>query len=221
MTKRVMVIAAHPDDETLGCGGALLGHIEDGCSVHWVIATSPVDGFDDAWKKRRVQEIQRVAEAYPMNSVDELGFAAAALEDVAKGRLIEELRAPVMRVRPDIVYLVHGGDVHGDHRVLFDAAIAVFKPFRIGWPHAIYSFECASSTNLASPLTPNAFVAQRYRDISAHIERKLEILSIYESEIPPAPHPRSLDAVRALARYRGTTASLDYAEAFMLVREVC
>jgi LmbE family N-acetylglucosaminyl deacetylase len=216
-----MVISAHPDDETLGCGGALLRHVQEGCSLHWVIATQPSeDRYSAEWRIRRTAEIEAVTAAYPMTSTDELGFPAAGLDATLMGDLIEKIRVAVHRIKPDIIYVVHAGDVHSDHRVVFDATIAVFKPFRIGWPHAIYSFECASSTNLAAPSASNAFLAQYHCDIGDYIERKLEILSIFESEVPPAPHPRSIDSVRALARYRGTSVSLEYAEAFMLIRQI-
>jgi LmbE family N-acetylglucosaminyl deacetylase len=220
MTVRIMVISAHPDDETLGCGGTLLRHANEGASLHWVVATEPNESFDATWRQRRAEEIRKVAAAYPMGSVDELGLPAASLDRVPLSDLIERLRQVVLRVRPDVIYVVHGGDVHGDHAVVFDATMAVFKPFRIGWPHAIFSFECASSTNLAAPRRARPFVAQSFVDIGPYIDRKLEILSIYESEVPPAPHPRSQDAVRALARYRGTTVSFDYAETFELIRQV-
>jgi N-acetylglucosamine malate deacetylase 1 len=221
LTRRVLVISAHPDDETLGSGGALLRHAAEGCSLHWIIATQPTEeSYSAEWRTRRVAEIEAVTAAYPMTSVDELGFPAAGLDSSAMGDLIEKIRVPVHRIKPDIVYVVHAGDVHSDHRVVFDATIAVFKPFRVGWPHAIYSFECASSTNLAAPSIDNTFFAQQFCDVGDFIERKLEILRIYDSEVPAPPHPRSVDAVRALARYRGTSVSLEYAEAFMLIRQV-
>ena len=220
MTKRVLVIGAHADDETLGCGGTLLKHRAQGDEVHWLIATAMWEPmFDSARIARRESEIDAVSRAFGMTKVNCLKLPTARLDSTSLAEVIEPMRESIAASRPDIVYLVHHGDVHGDHRVTFDAAVAALKPFRSERVSAIYGYECASSTNLAPP-TNAPFVPQAYSDITAFIERKLDILALYENEIFDAPHPRSLDAVRALARYRGTSVSVDYAEAFTVVREV-
>lgn len=155
-----------------------------------------------------------------METVSELGLPSTRLDSMSLGAIIEPMREVILRIAPDIVYLVHGGDIHSDHRQTFDAAMAVLKPFKSLRPITIYCYECSSSTNVAAPLARYSFLPQVYCDISEFVERKLEILSIFETEIFPPPHPRSLDAVRALARYRGTTVSVDYAEAYMLIRQM-
>jgi LmbE family N-acetylglucosaminyl deacetylase len=219
--RRVLAIAAHPDDETLGCGGGLLKHAAAGDELHWLIVTSPAEPqFDQGWAARRAQEIVAVSEAYAMETVSELGLPSTRLDSMSLGAIIEPMREVILRIAPDIVYLVHGGDIHSDHRQTFDAAMAVLKPFKSLRPVTIYCYECSSSTNVAAPMARYSFLPQVYCDISEFVERKLEILSIFETEIFPPPHPRSLDAVRALARYRGTTVSVDYAEAYMLIRQM-
>ena len=221
MTSRILAISAHPDDETLGCGGTLLKHADQGDEIHWLIVTAPWEPlFDSQSLVRRQGEIKLVAEAYGMTSTNCLDLPVTKIDALALGEIIEPMRAAIEAVDPDIVYLVHRGDVHSDHRVTFDAAIAVLKPFRAGARTSIYSYECTSSTNMAPPFPQNAFIPQAFGNISGYLERKLEILSLYETEIFEPPHPRSLDAVRALAQYRGASVSVTAAEAFCVIREL-
>ena len=219
MSRRVLAISAHPDDETLGCGGTLLRHRAAGDEVSWLIVTAPwTPLFDEAWIARRQTEIEAVAAAYGMVSVHRLDLPTTRLDGLPLTEVMTPMEKAIDAVDPDLVYVVHRGDVHSDHRVVFDAAVAVLKPFRRRRQATIHAYECPSSTNLAPPSADRAFLPQVYCDISGEIERKLEILALYESEVLPAPHPRSLEAVRALARYRGSAVAVDHAEAFMVVR---
>ena len=221
VTRSILAISAHPDDETLGCGGGLLRHQSLGDELHWLVVTDPWPPmFEKDWIKQRELEIEAVAKAYGMSSCHRAGLQATKLDSVSLGAVIQSIRRVLDEVQPDIIYVVHRGDVHSDHRVTFDATIAATKPFRSKRSTSIFSYECPSSTNMAAPLVGNVFLPQVYCDVSNFIEQKLEILSIYESEVFPPPHPRSLDAVRALARYRGSTISADYAESYSLIRDV-
>jgi LmbE family N-acetylglucosaminyl deacetylase len=219
----ILVIAAHPDDETLGCGGTLLKHIAAGDKVSWIIATGP---YRPKWSSEIIAEksaeIEQVAAAYPMEDCFRLGFPAAGLETVPFPEIMQEIVSIAESVQPEMVYVVHGGDVHGDHRTLFSAAASVFKPFylsRYGTKRFL-CFETLSSTdsspsNAAMPFVPNVFSL-----ITPYLERKLEILSLYRSEIQPDPLPRGLSAVRAQARLRGATIGVEYAEALCSVWDV-
>lgn len=221
MSGRVLVISAHADDETLGCGGTLLKHRAVGDKIDWLVVTAPWKPmFDDAFLVRRKEQVAAVSKAYGMARVTELGLPAARLDTVPLQAVIADLKEALGETTFDTVYMVHHGDVHSDHRVVYEAAVAVLKPFAGGGAREILSYETASSTNLAPPTVERCFLPHVYCDITAFIDAKLDILSLYEGEIADAPHPRSLEAVRALARYRGSTVSVDYAEAFMMVRKV-
>ena len=221
MSARVLVISAHPDDETLGCGGTLLRHGEAGDDLHWLVLTAPWEPmFEPEWISRRKREVGQVSEAYGMASVRELGLPTARLDTLPSAELIDPIRELATLLQPDIVYVVHGGDVHSDHRAAFSATVSALKPFRSSRTASIYSYECTSSTNMSAPSIQNAFVPQMYVDISGQMERKLGILELYETEIFDPPHPRSLAAVDALARYRGATVSVQHAEAFAVIRHI-
>jgi N-acetylglucosamine malate deacetylase 1 len=223
MSQRILIFSTHPDDETLGCGGTVLRHAKDGDHLYWLIVTAP---HEPQWsaeiRERKAEEIERVAEAYGVKKTFKLGFPTAKLETVPQGELIDAIREVIAEVKPEIVYMIHGGDVHTDHQVAFRAAMSVMKPFymrRFGI-RRVLSYETISSTDAAPPQMNVAFVAHSFVDITPYLQKKLEIMSLYETETQPDLMPRGPSAIRALARTRGATVNVEYAEAFMLVREV-
>jgi len=221
MTQSVLVVAPHPDDETLGCGGALLRHQAGGDALHWVIVTSmPSDAYSAALRERRAAELREVARLYGFASTRELGFPAAGLDAVPRAELVDKMSAAFTAARPDVAYLPHPGDVHSDHRVAFEAAAACAKWFREPAPRRVLVYETLSETDAALDATAQPFRPNVFVDITAHLERKLEILQRYSGEIGEFPFPRSVEAVRSLARVRGAASGCAAAEAFQLLREI-
>jgi N-acetylglucosamine malate deacetylase 1 len=213
----VLVLAAHADDETLGCGGTLLRHRAAGDPVSWCIATSPAEPHWTAPIIRaKEREVEKVAAAYAFAHTFRLGHPAAGLLGGDVRALVSQLRRAAEDSGADTVYCVAAGDAHGDHRVLFAAAVAAFKPFR-STVRRLLTYETVSSTDVAMGFAP--FRASVFVDIGEHIEEKLRILSLYESEVAAAPFPRSVETVRALAQVRGAAAGCRYAEAFESIRE--
>ena len=217
---RVLALAAHADDETLGCGGTLLRHAASGDELHWLIATG---AWEPRWSSeavaRKAAQIARVAEAYGMRETHELGFPAGTLEALPFRELMERIEGVLAAVRPEVVYLVDEGDVHTDHGVVFRAAMSVLKPFRMAslGVRRVLAYETLSSTEAAARPT---FVPNVYADVTGFLERKLELMAFYETELQPEPAPRSASSLRALARHRGATIAVEHAEAFALVREL-
>jgi len=221
VSQRVLVACAHADDETLGCGGTLLKHRAAGDVTGWILGTSPTAlRFDAAFVARRKWDIALVAEAYGMSFVRELGFPAAGLDMVPRGDVIAAFAAAINEFAPDIVYVVHRGDVHSDHGRVFEGVWAALKPLRDRVARRVLAFETLSSTNLAAPRVAEAFVPQAYCDIGELLDRKIEIYRLYETEIQQFPAPRSPEAVAALARFRGTSVHVEAAEAFMVLRDL-
>jgi LmbE family N-acetylglucosaminyl deacetylase len=219
----VLVIAPHPDDETLGCGGTLLKHKSAGDSLTWVIVTR---GHEPHWSKevldRKECEIKEVGSAYGFDRVMRLDFPTVRMETIPFEEIMNQLGRALEQSSPECVYLNHAGDVHTDHRTIFDAAMSVLKPFN-GGKHGVkrvLSYETLSSTEAMPAVLGRGFLPNVFSDISCHIENKLDIMARYTSEIQPYPLPRSLESIKALARVRGATIGVEYAEAFMLVREV-
>lgn len=219
----VLVIAPHPDDETLGCGGTLLKHIAAGDSVSWVIVTK---AYEPRWSAdsiaERERQIENVSAAYGFAKRFRLSFPAARLDTVPLEDLMAAFNEIIAEAKPDWIYTVHTGDVHSDHRVVFDATTSAVKSFNSTdkGVSRLLSYETISSTDAAPPAPTTVFLPNVYCDITPYLERKLEIMSLYEGEVHPYPLPRALESIRALARFRGATIAAEYAEAFMLLREL-
>jgi LmbE family N-acetylglucosaminyl deacetylase len=216
----VLAVSAHPDDETLGCGGTLLRHRAGGDRLDWVIAS---DAAPTRWPRQLIDQkaiqIERVAQAYGVTQLTRLGWPVGRLDTVSIEELMEGVADAVSQARPDVVYLIHPGDAHTDHGAVFHAAMSVLKPFQMRklGVRRVLAYETLSSTEAsAAP----SFVPNVYADISEFIGRKLDIMALYATEVQPEPYPRAASAIRALARFRGATVAVEYAEAFALVREL-
>jgi N-acetylglucosamine malate deacetylase 1 len=221
MANKVLIVAPHPDDETLGCGGTLLKHKKAGDEVHWVIMTDmdAKDGWSAAKIANRETQIKAVAQAYGFKQVHRLGFAAAHLDAIEFGKVIQTVSALLQKVQPAIVYLPNRLDVHSDHRVTFDAFWGACKTFRAPFVKTIYSYETLSETEF-SLAGSKAFEPRVFVDISDFLEQKLKIMKLYKEEIMSGNKPRSLEALKALACLRGSRCGTKYAEAFQLWQEI-
>jgi LmbE family N-acetylglucosaminyl deacetylase len=218
----VLVIAVHPDDETLGCGGTLLKHKANGDAVHWLIVTSIQEqyGFTaDAVETRR-QEIEEISSMYGFDGVYDLDFPTMQLDNIPFSRLIGSISDVFRQVEPNIVYLPFKSDVHTDHQVAFRAAYNCTKSFRCPSIKKIVMMETISETEFAPATKEECFIPNMFVDITDFINRKIEIMKAYKSEIGIHPFPRSEKNIRALATFRGATAGCKYAESFMTVKEI-
>ena len=217
---RIVVIAPHPDDETLGSGGTLLKCSERGDKIHWIIVTniSSREGYTDEQVTSRQSEIDNVAQQFGFDDIFKLDFPTTAIDQISLKLLVDKLNTVITKIKPDTVILPYKNDVHSDHRIVFDAAYSCTKIFRQPTIKNIMMMEVLSETDFAAPdmtFSPNYFV-----DISPFLEKKLNILKIYRSEIGSRPFPRSLESVSALAALRGAQAGCRYAESFMLLKSV-
>jgi LmbE family N-acetylglucosaminyl deacetylase len=218
--KNVLVVAVHPDDETLGCGGTLLKHRENGDNIHWLIVTK-IDkkiGYSEEQIEIRNQEINTVAEHYGFSSVHQFPFVTTCLDQYSLNELISSFCDIFNKVKPEILYLPNFTDIHSDHRIAFEAAFSCTKPFRQNYLKKIYLMEVLSETDIAVP--SQNFQATTFIDISEQMDKKIEIMNIFKSEIGKHPFPRSEDSIKSLAKYRGASSGLMFAEAFTLIREI-
>ncbi len=223
MKRSVLVVAPHPDDETYGSGGTLLRLAEEGAEIHWLIVTAAAAGtaeYDDSWIAARKGQIEAVTSAFGFASVHELAIPTATLDSVPRKELVSSIDAVVKTVAPETVFLPYRHDVHSDHGVVFDAAIACTKWFRNGSVKRIFACETLSETDFDPRMQGSGFLANVYVDITAQLDKKVEIARIYGSELGEFPFPRSERAIRALAELRGAASGCQAAEAFMLVKQI-
>jgi len=219
----VLVVATHPDDETLGCGGTLLKHKARGDTLWWIIVTR---AWEPKYSKeavlRQAQQVKAVGAAYPFDHTEWCDFKTTSLDSSSRSAVIDRLREIIQRIRPDVVYAPNPLDAHSDHRLVFEALMAVLKSFYMPslGVRRILACEVPSETDAGLSLGKGDCAPQVFSDISDTIERKLAIMKLFDSEVQPEPLPRSLSAIRALARSRGASAGVEYAEAFVIVREL-
>jgi LmbE family N-acetylglucosaminyl deacetylase len=214
--RRVLVLAAHPDDEILGVGGTVALHTAAGDTVTSVIAC---EGESLRYADREVgmeNHSRRAARVLGVEDLRLLRFPDQQLDRLTLTQIITPIEAVVREVRPQVVYCQFGGDLNRDHELLFKAALVATRPTE-PFIEAVYAFDTASSTEWA---WPRAFVPDTWVDIGSVLDRKIEAMACYRSELRDYPHPRSQQALRHKAHAWGNQCCLDAAETFITVRRV-
>ncbi|TAN56503.1 MAG: PIG-L family deacetylase [Rhodospirillales bacterium] len=227
MAQSVLVVATHPDDECLGCGGTMARHSSKGDSVHVLIVAEGVtarSSFITSAESENELFVLRSAAENAANAVgaqppEFLSLPDNRLDSIAMLDIVKKIEEVVKRTCPDIVYTHHGGDLNIDHRIVHQAVLTACRPLPGSKIRKILAFEILSSTEWATP-GADAFRPNHFVDVSAHWKAKLAALRVYESEMRPFPHSRSLEAVEALSKFRGASAGMPCAEAFMILRSI-
>ena len=222
-----LVIAAHPDDEILGCGGTMARLAAGGEDVYIAILgegiTSRYQQREEAdpallealhGRSRKAAALVGAKDLF-MYSLPDNRFDTVPLLEVVK--IIEDL---VEKIQPHTVYTQHGGDLNIDHNVVYRATLTATRPIAGQSVQALYSYEVASSTEWAFQQFSPVFRPNMFIDIGKTLETKIEAMELYESEARVFPHPRSPEALRAIARRWGSVVGVEAAEAFELVRQV-
>ena len=210
--KKVMCVAVHPDDETLGCGGTLLRHMEDGDSVECLFIT---DG-----NPNQRETITAVSDAYGFERTHRLGLPDGRLDEEAGGMLVSSIGKVFQDVHPNVIYIPNRSDAHSDHRCIYQAIAACTKPFRFPFIQDVLMMEVMSETDSIPALPETVFIPNVFIDISKQMSRKMEIMKSYQSELMDYPDIRSEDSIKALSRYRGAQINVEFAEAFMLLKSI-
>jgi len=219
---KVLVISVHPDDETLGCGGTILKHSQNQDEIFWLIMTKPLEsiGYSTEFIIKRKLQITNATKQYQFRDVFELNMITTKLHLVDFSEIIQKLSSIINKIKPEVLYMVNRSDIHTDHQVAAKAILSSTKSFNSSFIKKILMYECLSETEIAPPFTENIFLPNSYSNITEFIEKKIEIIKIYDNELQEFPFPRSENSIRALNRFRGSTVGVEYAEAFMLVREL-
>lgn len=218
---RVLVFAPHPDDEVMGIGGTIARHVQQGDEVHLCVVTK---AYPPEWSEKiiNVKRKEAIAAARILGIKETyfLDFPTVKLDTIPQKEVNEALSKCVRDVQPEIIYTSHRGDVNKDHRLVYEATLVATRPLPGSPVKKVLSYELLSSTEWGSSSPENAFIPNVYVNISDTLEIKKKALSVYKTEIKKFPHPRSFDAMFALAKLRGSTIGVAAAEAFMLVREI-
>ncbi len=223
MPRQVLVVSAHPDDETFGLGGTIASHIRQGDQVSVLFLT------DGVTARHNVTEPQKVAARKACSELGVVGVHFAGLpdqrlDDTPLLEIIKPISDLVKELRPQVLYTHHRGDANQDHRAAFAATLVAVRPFDGNPVERVLCYEVASSTEWGPPFSDWAFVPNVYVDIHATLDNKLRAVEAYretfQSEVKAFPHPRSPEAVRIYAQQRGVGVGMQAAEAFVLAREL-
>lgn len=218
---RVLVIAAHPDDELLGLGATVAAHAAAGDEVVSVVVSEGASVRYEDGADRTLQACGRkAAEVLGVRSLRFLGLPDQRLDGRPIIDVIQPIESIVSELAPEVVYTHHWGDLNRDHRVVSEAVMVACRPVGPSYPRRLLCFETPSSSEWSSTDLSLQFVPNTFVDVTATIEKKLEAMACYPTELRPAPHPRSLEALRSRAQYWGQIVGRAYAEAFVLVREL-
>lgn len=214
---KVLVIAAHPDDELLGCGGTVALHTKNGDEVYSLIVC---EGESVRYANQDINQKNSTTEAASVLGVKDvrmMDYPDQKLDTFNLTEIIQSIEVVVREIKPNIVYTQFGGDVNRDHELLFKAAMVATRPTE-EYIEAVFAFDTASSTEWGYPrnFTPDTWV-----DIKETLDIKLKAMACYKSELCGYPHPRSLEGLKYKAHAWGNQCCLDAAEVFMTIRQVC
>lgn len=220
--KRILVVAAHPDDELLGAGGTLIKHKESGDIIYCLILGEGVmsrTGSDMGEVSKLQSESQKVGKIIGFKEIYFSNFPDNSFDTVSLLSVAKEVEKYLEKVKPDVVYTHFENDLNVDHRVVFRAVLTASRPCNGNCPKAIYTFETLSSTEWQSK-NGQLFRPNKYVGIEGVIEQKIMAMREYKGEIRKYPHPRSPEGIKILASFRGLESGLKFAEAFEVVREI-
>jgi N-acetylglucosamine malate deacetylase 1 len=221
MQGRWLVIAPHPDDEVLGCGGTMARVADAGGEVHVAVVTrGQPPAFDEEMIVRVRAEAGEAHRHLAVRQTHWLDLPAAQLFETPHSKLNNAITRLVHDLRPDTLLIPFLGDVHMDHQLIFTSSLVAARPHQAAYPRKILAYETVSETNWNAPHLTASFIPNVYVDIEQTLERKLKAAAMFRSQMRAFPHERSLETLRALAIVRGTAMHRAAAEAFVLIRDV-
>ena len=215
----VLVFAPHRDDEILGTGGTILKRKARGDRVT-VCVVAGKRGPDKPFTEKVHQEMEDAHSFCGVDTYIGLPFAPVVLENYPRAEMNKSILETIMTEKPEEVYIPFWGDMQKDHQIVTDAAMVALRCKYNHPVKRIYAYETLSETGISLPHVQNAFIPNVFEDISEYLEDKKKAMSFFKTQIHDFPDLRSLEAIEALARFRGATVNVQAAEAFMLVREV-
>lgn len=220
MTERVLVVAAHADDETLGCGGTMARHSDSGDSVDVMFLADGVTGRIDNKFENRHAPALKACSVLGVNEPVFFDYPDQKLDTLSFLQIVQTIEQVIERIRPTIIYTHHGGDLNLDHRIVHQAVMTALRPMPSSLYKAVYAFEVSSSTEWSSSAIGEPFRPDHFVCIESTLDRKIEALHAYDQEMRNFPHSRSYEAVRALAVVRGSSVGFSSAEGFVTLRSL-
>jgi LmbE family N-acetylglucosaminyl deacetylase len=214
--KKILFIAPHADDETLGCGGIIHKFKSENCKIYWLLATKKkIKKKTELIKREKL--IIKVKQKYKFNNLFQLSYFASDLSFKNLSTLTDDIRNIINLKKIDTIFTCYSEDTHSDHFFVSKASLSSSKIFRTPSIEKIFIYETLSESNLNFSKKAKQFKADSYFDISRFINKKISTIKLYESEFKKHPFPRSIEAIKALSLLRGSESGFKYAEAFQQI----
>lgn len=224
---RYLTVAAHPDDEILGCGATMARLSSEGDEIHIVILGEGVasrysdrDAVVDSQLDALRKQAQKAGTVVGAKSVELESLPDNRFDDVALLDIIKVVEKHIERVEPDAIFTHHKDDLNVDHRLTCQAVVTATRTIPGNKVLDVMSFEIPSSTEWSFGVTGPGFSPNMFMNVGNSLERKIEAMSCYSDEMRPFPHPRSARALEAIATRWGSVAGFEAAEAFEIVRQL-
>lgn len=218
---KILVIAPHPDDEILGVGGTIARLIDEGKEVSVCIVTKGQEPmFSTVIIEKTRNEARRAHGYLGVKGTIFLDFPAASLETISRNELNSKILNVIQTIKPEIMFVPHYGDMQKDHQLVFESCMVAIRPKYEHVVSKVFAYETLSETEWNIQNVNNIFLPNVYFDITLYLENKIKALSFFETQLAEFPNARSLEAVEALAKYRGSSVNKKAAEAFQLVRSI-
>jgi len=221
--EKILIIAAHPDDEAIGCGGYIAKKSSQNAEIKAIFLTNGVSARDDSCKKDinlRKKSLEESSKILGIKEFSILNFPDNQLDAIPLINVIKEVEKVIIKFRPEIILTHHIGDLNIDHQITHKATITACRPINGKSVKQILSFEVLSSTEWQSSSSSEQFIPNYFVNITDFIDKKISSLKSYQEELRKSPHSRSLEAIKALAKLRGETSGYKYAESFKIIRQL-
>lgn len=219
--KNILVVAPHPDDEVLGCGGVIRKHVKSGDTVFVLVVTRGNPKFYSDEKIEHVRSEARLAHQFlGVKETRFLDFYAPNLDTTSQAELSQSIVTFIKEKRINTLYIPHRGDIHHDHRAVFNASLVAGRPVNENTVTYIYAYETLSETEWAAPFGDEAFIPTHFVNVETEFEDKIKAMSFFKTQVRQFPSTRSLETIEALAKFRGATVGFMRAEAFMTIRTI-
>lgn len=223
--KNILFIAPHPDDEILGCGATIRKLVSEECNCYTLVMTNGHIGVPELYSEESVSQVRNEdRNANALLGVKQsffFDFPAPVLDQCPVYKMGEAIHTLILELQIDTVFLPHRGDIHIDHKMVFDAGLVASRPTGNSPVKRIFCYETLSETEWGTPTAHDAFLPNTFIKVTKEeFDRKKEAFGCFNSQLRQFPESRSLEAIEALAKYRGSTITTEYAEAFICIRQI-
>lgn len=218
---RVLVIVAHGDDEVLGCGGTIAKHVAKGDEISLLILCESLSARNNTTEDIMRKQTLKASKILGIKKLNFYDYPNIQTNKVSTEDMVKTIMFFLQKIKPDIVYTHHRGDVNIDHRTVFENSLLAMRTCHFIKFKKILCFEVASSTEWAPPFLSYSFTPNEFVDITKTMDKKLKAMSEYKTEVKKYPHPRSMEAIKLYAEQWGTKIKIKgYAEPFEVIRSI-